>query len=35
MALLSGDRDERAGGDGAPDLRLHGVLAVAQETLDA
>jgi hypothetical protein len=35
MKLLLDDGDEHVGGDGAPDLRLHRVLAGAQETLDA
>ena len=35
MKLLAGDGDQHVGGYGAPDLRLHRVLAVAQEFLDA
>jgi len=35
MQLLFDNGDEHVGGDGAPDLRLHRVLAGAQETLDA
>ena len=35
MKLLFNDGDQHIGSDGAPDLRLHGVLAVADETLDA
>ena len=35
MKLLLDDGDEHVGGHGAPDLRLHGVLAVAEELLDA
>ena len=35
MKLLLDDCDEHVGGHGAPDLRLHSVLAVAQEVLDA
>src|SRR5574343_722857 len=34
MKLLLDDSDEHVGGHGAPDLRLHGVLAGAQESLD-
>ena len=34
MKLLLDDGDEHVGGDGAPDLCLHGVLAGAQESLD-
>ena len=35
MTLLFDNDDENLGGDGAPDLRLHGILAVAQKVLDA
>ena len=35
MKLLLDDSDQHVGGHGAPDLRLHRVLAGAQETLDA
>ena len=35
MKLLLNDGDEHVGGHGAPDLRLHSVLARAQKTLDA
>ena len=35
MKLLLDDGDEHIGRDGAPDLRLDGVLAGAQEALDA
>lgn len=35
MKLLLDDGDEHVGGHGAPDLRLHRVLAGAQEALDA
>ena len=35
MQLLFDNRDEHVGGDGTSDLRLHGVLAGAQEFLDA
>ena len=35
MKLLLDDGDQQVGGHGAPDLRLHCVLAGAQETLDA
>jgi hypothetical protein len=35
LKLLFGDGDQDVGGDSAPDLRLHGVFAVADETLDA
>jgi hypothetical protein len=35
MKLLLDDGDEHVRGHGAPDLRLHRVLARAQESLDA
>jgi len=35
MELLFDDSDQHVGGNGAPDLRLHRVLARAQKTLDA
>lgn len=35
MKLLFDNSDQHVSGDGAPDLRLHCVLAVADETLDA
>ena len=35
MELLFDNSDQHVSGDGAPDLRLHSVLAVADETLDA
>ena len=35
MKLLLDDGDEHVGGHGAPDLRLHRVLAGAQEFLDS
>ena len=35
MKLFFNDSDEHIGGDGAPDLRAHRVLAVAQEFLDS
>jgi len=35
VKLLLDDGDEHVGGHGAPDLRLHCVLAGAQEALDA
>ena len=35
MKLFFDDGNEHVSGNGAPDLRLHGVLAGAQETLDA
>ncbi len=35
MKLLLDDGDQHVGGYGTPDLRLHGVLAGAQESLDA
>ena len=35
MKLLLDDGDEHIGGHGAPDLRLHGVLAGAQQLLGA
>ena len=35
MQLLVDDGDQHVGGDCTPDLRLHRVLAGAQETLDA
>ena len=34
MKFLPDDRNEHVGGHCAPHLRLHGVLAVAQEMLD-
>ena len=35
MKLLLDDGNEHVGGHGAPDLRLHGVLARAKKSLDA
>ena len=35
MQLLFDNGDEHVGGDSTPDLRLHGVLAVAQKAFDA
>ena len=35
MKLLFDDSDQHIRGDGAPDLRLHGILAGTQKTLDA
>ena len=35
MKLLSDDRDQHINGHGAPDLRLHSILACAQKLLDA
>jgi hypothetical protein len=35
LQLLFDNSDEHVGGDGTPDLRLHGVLAVSQKTLDS
>ena len=35
MKLFFNDRDQYVGGHGAPDLRLHRVLARAQEFLDS
>ena len=35
MKLLFNDSDQHVGGHGAPDLRLHRVLADAQKALDA
>ncbi len=35
MKLLFSNGDQDIGRDGAPDLRLHGVLAVAQKLLDS
>ena len=35
MKLPLDDGDQHVGGHGAPDLRLHGILAVADETFDA
>jgi len=35
LKLLLDDGDEHVGGHGAPHLRLHGVLAVAEKLLDA
>ena len=35
MKLLFNDGDQHIGGHGAPDLRLHGILAGAQKTLHA
>jgi hypothetical protein len=35
LKLLLDDGDEHVGGHGAPHLRLHGVLAVAEKFLDA
>ena len=34
MKLLFDDSDQHVRTDGAPDLRLHGILAVADEALD-
>ena len=35
MKLLFDDGDQHIGGHGAPDLRLHGILARTQKALDA
>ena len=35
MKLLFDNGDQYVGGDSAPDLRLHGILAVADKSLDA
>ena len=35
MKLFFDNGDQHVSGDGTPDLRFHGILAVADETLDA